>query len=199
MGGPPLVISGSIGLHHALDDLQPVSDLWPVPVGPLTEPDAVVLAARLLLGIGVTPTPPVVADIVDETSAIPFYIQAVVDRMRSRPGVAVAAIVTECLAENVWQTDHYVSRLTTYYGDEGAARARAVLDIVAVDGAPTAIDVIAARLATRNPDLNVSRDDLIALLDKLEKDHYLVREGNADRMSSPLLARIWRFHRRLDS
>ena len=77
-GGPALVISGSIGLHHALRDLTPINDLSPVEVGPLTTEYAVELAARLLMGIGADPVPQLVAGIVRQTGCIPFYIHSVI-------------------------------------------------------------------------------------------------------------------------
>jgi hypothetical protein len=196
-GGPPLVITGSIGLHHALTDLSPVNDLWQVTVGPLATSDAVELAARLLLGIDAQPSPQTVAEIVRQTSAIPFYIQGVVDRLRYSDASNVADVVDDCIARNIWQTDHYVARLMDYYGADDARLARAVLDFVATSEGTMQLEDVEARLAADHQDLKVTRDDLLGLLDKLEKDHYLVREGNADRMSSPLLARIWRHHRRL--
>ena len=196
-GGPPLVISGSIGLHHALSDLRPINDLWTVEVGPLATDDAVILAARLLKGIGVEPTPRLVAQIVRGTSAIPYYIQAVVDQMRYRKDINVEAIIDECLTKNVWHTDHYDTRLDDYYGAERAACARAVLDIIAVSDIPLSIDIISSTMTARDPQLRLIRDEMLDLLDMLEKDHYLVREGDADRMSSALLSRIWRRRRRL--
>lgn len=196
-GGPPLVISGSIGLHHALDDSTPINDLWSVGVGALQPAEAVLLAARLLIGIGVEPTPEVVAEIVRETSAIPYYIHAVADRLRYQENIDVAAVVIECITGNLWSTDHYLTRLVGYYGPDRAAQARALLDVVALSETSVDLSVIDAQMSTRNPDLRLARDELLDLLDKLEKDHYLVREGDADRMSSPLLARIWRHHRRL--
>ncbi len=196
-GRLPLVISGSIGLHHALDDFAPINDLPTVKVGSLRDDEAVILAARLLRGIGVEPTRPLADEIIRETSAIPFYIQAVVDRLQYRDDLDVAAVVQDCLTEGVWQTEHYVTRLDNYYGPEDAARARAILDVFALDERPLEPDVVLARAQARNPDLGITRDVLLVLLDKLEKDHYLIRENDADRMSTSLLARIWRHHRRL--
>jgi len=196
-GGPPLVISGSIGLHHALDDFTPVNDLWPVPVGPMKDADAVVLAARLLLGIGVEPTSRLVGTIVRETSGIPFYVQGVVDQLRYRDDLNVDAVVTDCLGHNLWQTEHYLTRLRDYYGRKDEACARAILDVVAVTESPLSIDDIHAKVIASHPTMSITRDRLLDLLIKLEKDNYLTREGDADTMSSSLLARIWRLHRRL--
>ena len=196
-GGSPLVISGSIGLHHTLSDMSPINDLWTVEVGPLEEDDAVILAVRLLKGIDAEPTPRLVAQIVRETSAIPYYIQGVVDQMRYKPHLDVESIVTYCITHNTWQTEHYVTRLKEYYGSEREAHALAVLDIIALSNKPFSVDTINSMMTARNPDLHLTRDEMLKLLDDLEKDHYLVREGDSDRMSSPLLARIWRHHRRL--
>jgi len=196
-GGVPLVISGSIGLHHALANLRPVNDLWTVMVGPLTRDDAATLAARLLLGIGVPPEPTLVVDIVRQTSGIPFYIQAVVDQFRYRGDCDVTAVVDQCIASDVWQTRDYVERLKLYYGADDARRARVVLDLIATADRPVSAETISARLEIDGGGLATDWDDLLHLLDNLERDHYLVRDGEGDRMSSTLLARIWRHHRRL--
>jgi len=199
--GLPLIISGSIGLHHALPDFTPVNDLWEVKVGPLGRDEAVILAARLLLGIEVEPTPQLVADIVLETSAIPYYIQGVVDKLQYRKDLdsptIVSDVVTECIADNSWDTEHYLTRLSEYYDPKGVACARIVLDMVAVSEKPVSIDALGARITASDPDLALTRDELLDLINNLEKDHYLARVGDADTMASPLLARIWRFHRRL--
>ena len=195
-GGAPLVISGSIGLHHVLHDDSPINDLLTVEVGPLATDEAVTLAARLLLGIGVEPAPRLVASIVRQTSAIPYYIQDVVDKMAHWEEPDVGTIVEKCLTTNAWHTEHYDTRLDEYYDDK-ARHARAVLDFAATAGGAVSLDAVRARLLADDPGLALSRDDLLDLLVKLEKDHYLVRDGNDDRMSSPLLTRIWRYRRRL--
>jgi len=196
-GGPPLVITGSIGLHHTLDDLSPVNDLWTVNVGPLTDDEAVILATRLLLGIGAKPTRRLLADIVRGTGGIPYYIQGVVDGFRNRGTLDVEAVITDALAHNTWDTEHYLTRLPVNYGRKGAARARAILDLAATAPGAVETDAILARLGADQPDLTTDRDELTDLLGKLEKDHYLVRQGTAEAMSSTMLSRIWRFHRRL--
>jgi len=198
-GGPPMVISGSIGLHHELDDLHSVADLWTVEVGPLSQDEAVVLAARLFLGIGVEPTPGLVAELITQTSAIPFYMHAVADKLRYRDDLDIDDVVNDCLDKNDWKTIEYETRLEEYYnyGADGAKQAKTVLDLVAVADGAVSVDAITARLAIENPDLAPTRDDLLVLLRKLEMDHYLSREENGERMSSPLLARIWCHLRRL--
>ena len=196
-GRLPLVLTGSIGLHHTLDDFSPVNDLWTVNVGPLTREDAVILATRLLLGISVTPSPHLVANIVSGTGGIPYYIQGVVQGFIDHDTLDADAVIAQSLAHNVWDTEHYLTRLPLYYGEKGAKRARAILDFVATAVGPVEADAVLARLGADHADLKVKRDDLLDLLDKLEKDHYLVREDTTERMSSAMLTRIWRYHRRL--
>jgi hypothetical protein len=191
-----LVLSGSIGLHHALPDTESINDLWPVVVGPLTEAEARELIERLLLGVGIDGDPALVEEIAAATSGIPFYIQAVVDRLRHRPEIHVDDIVERCIVENDWHTEHYVTRIVEYYGAERAAVVRAMLDEFAVAHPdPLGVDDLTTRLSALEP--APTRDELLELLTKLERDHYLDRTAQQDRMSSALLARIWRLHRRL--
>jgi len=192
-----LVLSGSIGLHHAVPDTQPINDLWRVEVGPLALPEAEELTQRLLLGIGMSCDGAMVADIVTVTSGVPFYIQAVVDRLRSQPTRPVADIVERCIIENEWHTQHYVKRVEDYYGRDSAPVALALLDeFASASPSGLTIEQVQSRVGA-SLDHAPSRDVLIDLLQKLEMDHYLIREGDVDRMSSPLLATIWRVHRRL--
>jgi len=177
--------------------MSPINDLWEIHVGPLILEDAVELASRLLLGIGAQPTSDIVTEIIEQTSCIPYYIHAVVDQLRYRNDFDVAAVVKDCITKNTWQTDHYNARLDMYYGPDGARQARAILDYLATSKGAVDVESIRSRVNIDHSDLQLTRDDLLALLDKLEKDYYLIREGNEDRMSSPLLARIWRHHRRL--
>lgn len=196
-----LVIAGSIGLHHALPDTRPINDLWRVEVGALTDAEARLLTRRLLLGIGLEPSPERVAAIVTATSGIPFYIQAVTDRMRQGNAEAaddVDALIEQCIHDNDWHTEHYVTRIEEYYGTEAAPLVRAILDEFSLAGETgLSVDEVTRLVATTTGEV-VTRDRLLDLLGKLEKDHYLTRRGNRDAMSSPLLARIWRIHRRLD-
>ena len=104
-------------------------------------------------------------------------------------------IVDYCINENLWNTEHYDSRLDDYFSRDDARLARAVLDELAMNDALD-VDSLTAPLSAvlgAAPD----RDDLLRMLRLLEKDHYLTRESMTDRMSSQLLQRIWRTHRRL--
>ncbi|MCM3895069.1 MULTISPECIES: AAA family ATPase [Gordonia] len=190
-----VVISGSIGLHHALPDTRVINDLWQVNVGALRSEEASELVNRLVLGVGVEWTHALETEILQATSGIPYYVQAVVQQLADDPDRTVNDIVDYCINENLWNTEHYDSRLDDYFGRDDARLARAVLDELAMNDALD-VDSLTAPLSAvlgAAPD----RDDLLRVLRLLEKDHYLTRESMTDRMSSQLLQRIWRTHRRL--
>ncbi len=192
-----LVISGSIGLHHALSDTRVINDLWSVKVGPLNDSESRELTTRLLMGINAEANPQLIDDIIAATSGIPFYIQAVVDRFRDRRGQRISDIVQQSIFDNDWHTEHYVSRLDDYYGESSARLARAILDEFA-HSYPEALDIEALHLRLSvGTQPAPTRDELLDIIGRLEKDHYLSRTGIRDTMSSALLARIWRIHRRL--
>ncbi|MCL2137200.1 MAG: ATP-binding protein [Coriobacteriia bacterium] len=195
---PSIVISGSVGLQHAIPDMKPVDDLIKVYVRPFTFYEAIELTVRLLLGIGMKEiSTSLVADIIQQTNCIPYYIQAVVAEMNHRGSMDVKAIIDDCINSDTWNTSHYFTRLVTYYGYDRAQQVRAILDFIAMSSKAVGIDEIKDRMDIDNPDFQLTRDDLIDLVDNLEKDYYLVREGNANRMYSPLLTRIWLLGRRL--
>lgn len=194
----PLVVSGSIGLHHALPDTQVINDLWVVPVGALKEEEeACELVERLLLGIRLDHDDDLVADILEQTSQIPFYIHAIVDKLRDGTRSSISDLVDQAIDDDDWHTGHYVSRIGEYYGEADAELVRAMLDEFAL-AFPAALGLERLlQLPSIGGSAGVSRTRLLGLVDKLEKDHYLKRRDHADRMSSALLARIWRRHRRL--
>lgn len=190
----PLVLSGSIGLHHAIPDTSPINDLWTIPVEQMSESDARELAERLLLGIEMDANTDLIDDILSNTSGIPYYIQGVVDRLRDQPHETVHDIVAGAIQRNEWHTEHYVARLDEYFGTN-ASLARAMLDEFA-KSYPNELTIDdLGRLLSTTADPIPSRDQLIHLVNNLEKDHYLKREQATAHMSSGLLAWIWRTHR----
>ncbi len=191
-----VVVAGSIGLHHVIPDSRVLNDLWRVEIGALQREDAEELVRRLLHGIGHTEPELLVAKIVEATSGIPFYIQAVVDMVRNHPSDDIDALIDRCILENVWETERLVERTDDYYGASAPA-ARTVLDQIATSDTAVAVDELMLVLGV-TVEAVPEREAVVNLLAKLEKDHYLVRSGSGNRMSSPLLARVWRLHRRLE-
>lgn len=192
-----VVLSGSIGLHHALSDLSMVNDLLRLDVGPLSPQHAQDLAARLMAGIGMPPDPGFAALAAAEVDGHPFFLQALFEALVREPTIAddPGGFVDQTIAEGGWDTAHLVTRIEKYYGDE-APLAYEVLDLVAVATAPQVVEDLSLALLAQGLDPAPTRDRLLSLLDRLEADHYLERVGVASTMP-PFMSRIWRIRRRL--
>lgn len=201
------VLSGSIGFHHVSADApSTVNDIRKIMVGPIRADHAGYLAECLLLGVGAPAadahrTAPAVAAAAEN---VPYYIQHLVAALQSalRSGTAlpppsqVPDLVTSAILDptDPWDLRHYRDRLTHYYGAEAPAIAK-LLDIYA--HAPHPLDVGAVLALLRGEDNPIrERDQLVSLIERLELDHYLVREEDADRFASPLIQRAWRVMRR---
>lgn len=200
-----MVVAGSVGLHHAVVDTTPVNDLQRVRVGPLTPPDAAFLARCLLLGEEVTASDEetVVAAMVEAADAIPYFLHHIAHAAHRR-GAAVLtpddvwAIRDAALVDpdDPWNVRHYRDRLRGYYGPD-ADLAGHVLDAVATADDPLDLSQLGSRLGAVDLDARPSRDALLALVERLEADHYLARRGAADTFASRIVRDAWRAMRRL--
>lgn len=197
-----MFLAGSIGLHHALPgDRTGVNDLSEIHVDVLPDAAALLLAAGLLQGARISTDDPdaVAAAMVAQTSGFPYYLHGVAQLLAAHAGPTspqtVAGIVDLALQQDMWNTTHYDTRLDNYYGADAAPAVRAVLDTIALAAAPLTVDdlLLSPAVAVQS----VSRTDLIAMLRRLEADHYLRRDGSASMMASGLVRRIWLHVRRL--
>lgn len=198
-----MVLAGSIGLHHVLRDSSVVNDLNQVSVGPLADPEALYLARCLLRGGGIAAADEVVIaeTITEQTCAIPFYVHKLVqelsDRgMRNPRSTDVVHLVDDALRNDRWEMRHYLDRIPKYYG-ANTDLIVAMLDAYATSHGALTVDTLSARLDVVEFDRRPTRSALLALVDRLESDHYLVRTGGADRFATSLLRRAWREMRRL--
>ncbi len=196
-GGPVMILSGSIGLHHAVTDRSCVNDLAVVPIGPLVYRDAVHLARCLLAGAGLSyDDRATVGEIVTQTNCIAFYMHHVVEDIASSGRAADAALVRSVVQgaiadpDDPWHLGHYEARLPTYFGDDARLVAR-ILDEVAVVPDGLALDEIAKRMAMTEHGPTLSRDRLVGFVTDLERDHYLRRVDRAICFASDLLRRAW--------
>lgn len=96
---------------------------------------------------------------------------------------------------DAWGFEHYVTRLEPYYGDD-APLVGDMLDIVALSG-PLPFDRLVALLSTRREVFEKDRDRLRRLTDLIQKDHYLVQDGDVLRFRLRLVARAWARRRHL--
>lgn len=201
------VLSGSIGFHHVSTDApSTVNDIRKITVGPIRTDHAAYLAECLLLGVGMHPDhanalAPAVASAAEN---VPYYIQHLVadslDSWRTTGSIPrpdrIAAFVTEAITAptDPWDLKHYRDRLPTYYGEDAATIAT-LLDVYAHADAPLTVDEALTRV--RSEDLSVTdRDQLVTYVERLELDHYLIREGRTDRFASELVRSAWRAMRR---
>ena len=83
---------------------------------------------------------------------------------------------------------YFEKRLGTYYEPEEAALAKAVLNVLAREESPIALEKT-ANLASPGGSLDLVRD----VLRVLAEDHYVERGANGYAFRSPLIKRWWRW------
>lgn len=203
LGNVVNLLSGSVGLHHVVRDPAPINDLRKVRVGPLDRTDAVFLARCLLRGEEVDTTGEVgVAEaMAAQTDGIPYFLHHLAAEAHRRGGVlspdGVATLRDDALRDpdDPWNVRHYRERLAGYYSDDRDL-VEHVLDAYAKAG-PLDVAGLASALAAVDLDRRPDRDRLVALVESLESDHYLRRQGDADEFSSRILRDAWRTMRRV--
>lgn len=199
-----VILSGSLGLHHALQDGAPINDLQKVRIGPLADDDAVFLSRCLLLGEEIeTPDEAAVARAMAEQSdGIPYFLHHLAAAARRRGATLtpddVGAFRDAALddPDDPWNVRHYRDRLATYYGADAELVAHMLDGYAKVDG-PLDVEGLISQLSAVELDDRPSRDALLPLVERLESDHYLERRGHADEFSSLILRDAWRRMRRL--
>jgi hypothetical protein len=201
------VLSGSIGFHHVSTDApSTVNDIGKIAVGPIRADHATYLAECLLLGSGTPSTDQhaVAAAIAASAENVPYYIQHLVAAARKSwhdtavvpypeliDGLVTAAIDNPY---DPWDLRHYRDRLRHYYGADAPAIA-ALLDIYAHSDRPLDVDSVLMRLRSEGSPIT-DRAQLVAFIERLMLDHYLIRSGETDRFASPLVQRAWKAMRR---
>ncbi|MEU0494727.1 AAA family ATPase [Mycobacterium sp. NPDC006124] len=201
------ILSGSIGFHHVSADApSTVNDIRKITVGPIRDDHATYLAECLLLGVRVNAADAhlIAPAIAAAAENVPYYIQHLVaasvaaardTRVLPRPD-QIAGLVTSAIEDptDPWDLRHYRDRLSHYYGQDAPSIAK-VLDVYAYANGPLGIDEVLALLRGEGSPID-DRDQLVSLVERLELDHYLIREADADRFSSTLIQRAWRMLRR---
>ena len=205
-GNLAVVLSGSIGLHHVVPSMQGVNDLARVQVDSLRPDEAAFLARCLILGspIETDDEAALATAMADACGGGAFALHQVAAGLAAARGQVgpheVQAIVDGLLTDPADPLDyrHYRDRLPDYY-DADAGLARAVLDLLALAGDPgLTLDETAARLAATDIEPRPGRERLVDVIERLERDNTLVRDGARSRIASSLLRRAWIAIRRLD-
>ncbi len=205
-----MVLTGSIGLHHVLAELkqqdyrsEPLNDLAQIEVSPLAQGDAEALARELLLGEGI-PTADLeatAATLAQEGDNFPFYIHNIVRSLKRSNRSASPESVVECVQEQLvdphdpWELGHFRERIPSYYPEQHALVSK-VLDAVAAEGGHLDLSSLLAAIKAQMP--FDDRDELIACLRLLERDHYLRRDKQGRYgFRFALIQRWWRLDRGL--
>jgi hypothetical protein len=178
------LMCGSIGLHHVLRELRdgswaPINDLAVCSVGPLSDEDAVYLATALLRNEGIDcqgKEDDVGQEIARATENVPYYIHGVAAALKRIVGRIVvpadAHIVVSATIEDPddpWGLRHLEERVHDYYGDRCQA-ALQILDHIAMsERAPL------SELRSLTDVTPIGDRHLRALMDDMQRDHYLVQ------------------------
>ncbi|HET7476269.1 MAG TPA: ATP-binding protein [Dermatophilaceae bacterium] len=205
-GRASMLLLGSIGFHHvSAEATGTVNDVVKQSAGPISAEDAAYLARCLILGEGVDTSDEaaVATAIADAAEGVPYYVQHLVASCRNDAAITITPediprLVDSALThpDDPWNMRHYRDRIPLYYGDDQADLVSAVIDVYADEQGLLSVDS-ALRLVHSQPSGgDLSRGDLVGLVEKLEQDHYLERSGNDSRFRSELVRRAWLATRR---
>ena len=199
-----MLLLGSIGFHH-VDDTAPgsLNDVEKVGIEPLSDADATYLARCLLLGEDVRCADDrlVAERIATAAERVPFYVHHLVASAANRVGSLgpsmrpddVEMIVAAALEDpdDPWEMRHYRRRLADYYGAAHVDEVSDVIDAFASAREPLTLDQLVSALGPASAASSMSRRSLIALLEKLEQDHYLRRHDATSAFRSEIVRRAW--------
>ncbi|MDJ0532213.1 MAG: AAA family ATPase [Xenococcaceae cyanobacterium MO_207.B15] len=204
-----MVFTGSIGLHHIIDKLRqvgytndPINDMYPIDIPPLSSEDATDLTIRLIKGeeIATVKIQTTAKEIAEAVDCIPFYIQHLVSDLKFKDGVINQDIVERTISDylinplNPWRMEHYRDRIDNYYESQQKQYALNILDILAVEP-PLSFNDLWKRLALNSQTQNqeMTRDILRLLL----KDYYLVQQNQTFGFRYGLVKNYWALSRGL--
>ncbi len=188
-----VVLAGSVGLHHAVDDTTVLNDLPRIPIGPLPDSDAVVLGRRLLLGVFGADDPRLAEELAVACSGIPFYLHRMIGTLGQQyveiPDVDVDDLVTSALDSNAWETDHYFTRIAKYFPEDAALVVHLLDDIAGADS--MTVDELQRSAVSTFFDEPPTRQLTGEVLDKLRLDHYLDYAHDEYSFATSFLQRAW--------
>jgi hypothetical protein len=179
------VFTGSVGLHLILKSLRnqgnaanPVNDMYQETVNLMAEPDAVMLAERLLLSLG-RPCPQraqVARAVYQHVGGFPYFIHYVVDKLGSLGEItpdAVQDTVDDLIFNDADPLDfrHWSERLHLYYDQQDAVLARAIIRELAHSDDGLTFAELANRVRHQAPEVTDHALHSVCVL--LGQDHYL--------------------------
>jgi uncharacterized protein len=208
-----MVYTGSIGLHHVVNDLKtkgyanaPVNDMQSVEVPPLAMSDATALAQALIEDnklAGEASKDEITqmsADIATRVDGVAFYIHHIMSSYRKRNVLITQSNIAGTIQQEVqsaidpWALKHYLERTSTYYAQRQKP-CIALLDAVAT--ASSSMTVQTAINAAKASHPEIDKNDWLELIGLLERDFYLQRDQQTGHLSYKfkVVCQWWRWHR----
>jgi hypothetical protein len=189
---------GSVGFHHVVREASGVlNDTARTQLGPLATEDGTYLAGCLLLGAGLPHDDALATRVSTAVESVPYYIHKVVQSLLQTGESATAdridAVVESALTapDDPWDLRHYRDRLTLYYGPGEAPVAQAVLDAIASARTPPTLSEIVQRAQLASGPDPVDDTTVRDIVERLQDDHYLVRDGDRRKFAFDLIRRAW--------
>lgn len=209
-----MVFTGSIGLHHVIEKLQqagygnePMNDMYPIYVPPLSLKDAQELTTSLIEGENIdTDNIEVISEYISESvSCIPFYIHHLINELKWVDNVVDKTTVDQTLNDmllnpsNPLEMEHYLKRIDIYsksYTVEQKKYALKILDILSCEDG-LSFDDLCNRLES-DPNISMLDEEKVrSVLTLLRKDYYLVREGKIFKFYIDIIKKYWDISRNL--
>ena len=205
-----MVFCGSLGLHIVLGKLkdqeytgQPVNDMPPFEVPPLAADDAFYLSGCLLLGqeMGCSDIEVVARAVAEASCGVPFYIQHVVSWMSQHKQVwtpeTVAGVPRALFEapEDPAEFSYYDERLSQYYPADIVDKARAALDVLSQNASGVDFDTLLNLVRHRPKTKTIDPEQLLGVLDILQKDHYILQENRCWRFKLAIVRDSWHSRR----
>ena len=180
------LFTGSIGLHLVLRSLRraghandPVNDMMPHTVPPMTDVDTAALTEALLRETSAVPAqiPALATRIASEVGGFPYYIHHVADQLhqlRRPPTPEDVSSAVDSLVYNAQDPadfNYYINRLSSYYTDEERSLALLVLDTMAEQSSHVTTRELINLCRHKDPSLE--DEQLREVLTVLDQDHYI--------------------------
>ena len=201
-----MILCGSLGLHIVLQRLrevgytgQPVNDIPPFELPPLTQRDASYLSGCLLLGEDVpcSNVEEVAQSVAQASSGVPFYIQHIVSWMSEQTGIWTpdrALSVPQELFEapgDPTEFSYYDRRLDQYYPEDIVEKARAALDVLSQRKDGLHFNELLNLVRHRPKTLMVDAESFLEVLRILRDDYYIVHKDGKWHFKLEILRHWW--------
>jgi hypothetical protein len=170
---------------------QPVNDMPPLDVPPLSPEDARYLAGCVLLGkkIACSDVGAVAESLAEACSYVPFYIIHAASWMRPQDHPQWTPDEAKKVPKKLFEASgdpaefaYYNQRLDQYYPEGIVEKARAALDVLSREPRGLAFNDLVNLVRHRPKTLDVDPGEVRKILDDLRDDHYIV-----------LVDGLWRF------